>query len=515
MIQSSGTVLRRSFTMIAASTLVLASCGGGSAAEPPILRIYADAPLERVGSFDGGAGSFDDGGASEGLNSLGDGSMEGTTGSDMTMLANMRFELVAELPALDSSTAAYVIEQAEPSSDEVDMLMRIFGIESELEPQSAQMGGGFFAGSLDGSQPSLFITGDALHFWNYSPPASETTVDPACLETSDLEPVAPPTPVTDSVVVADTEAPPADEAVSDVEPEILCPDDGLPQDVPSEDEALSMFSDLMTDIGVDLDSLEIEVFSDSYGSSVTGFLMIGGVRSPLSWSVSYGEGSRIVWAGGVLAPVEKLADYDRIGTDAGLDRLNEQQASFVEQLTGSPEDLAAASGGSIGDEIVVPIVSVEEELIMLYGVDGSVYLVPGYAFLAEPDQFGYEPRYTVSALSDKYIETVEADQTVDDPSLGQQDPGLGSGMPGEDGSTGGEPGIEGPGGEDMQEITNEEANTLLGMSEQEATSTAEANGWVVRVAARDGEQFALTMDYNPKRVNLTVNNDVVSDVFIG
>jgi hypothetical protein len=67
----------------------------------------------------------------------------------------------------------------------------------------------------------------------------------------------------------------------------------------------------------------------------------------------------------------------------------------------------------------------------------------------------------------------------------------------------------------MEEITNEAANTLLGMSEQEATSTAEANGWVVRIAARDGEQFALTMDYNPKRVNLTVDNGVVSDVFIG
>jgi hypothetical protein len=507
MIQSSGTTLRRSSALIAVSTLALTACGGGSAAEPPILRIFADAPLERVAAFEGEGAPIDGNGANEGLNNSGE-SAGSAAGSDMTMLANMRFELAAELPTLDGSATAHVIEQGEPPSDDVEMLLRIFGVEGGIEPQSAQMGGGYFAGSMDGSQPSLFIGGDALHFWNYSPPMSDTMVDPACVETSEITPVAPPTPVTDSVVVADTEAPqPGVE--TEVEQESLCPEGGLPRDVPTEGEALTMFSDLMSDIGVDLDALEIEVFSDSYGSSVTGFLKVGGVRSPLSWSVSYGEGSRIVWAGGVLAPLDELADYGRIGTPAALERLNEQQSSFVDQLTGAPEDLAAASGAVGGGEIVIPIVDVEEELVMLYGVDGSVYLVPGYAFLAEPDEFGYEPRYTVSAISDEYIETVDAPSSADDPSLGVVEPGEGQGEPGEDTSAGG------TGGADMEEITNEEANTLLGMSEQEANSTAVANGWVVRIAARDGEQFALTMDYNPKRVNLTIDNGVVSDVFIG
>ena len=500
MIQSSGTMLRRSIAGIAVSALSLAACGGGSAAEPPVLRIFADAPLERVAPFDGGDASIEGSGSSEGLNDIAEGSTGSTAGSDMTMLANMRFELVAELPTLDDSATAYVIEQSEPPSDEVEMLMRIFGVEGQIEPQSAQMGGGYFAGSMDGSQPSIFIGGDAVHFWNYTPPMVETMVDPACVETSEITPVAPPTPVTDSVVVADTEAPQPGVETQEPDQEELCPEDGLPQDVPTEDDALAMFSDLMSDLGVDLDDLEIEVFSDSYGSSVTGFLKVGGVRSPLSWSVSYGEGSRIVWAGGVLAPIEELADYGRIGTSAALERLNEQQSSFVEQLTGSPEDLAAASGAAGGNEIVVPIVDVEEELVMLYGVDGSVYLVPGYAFLADPDQFGYEPRYTVSAISDEYIERVDAGQSTDDSSSEVVEPGDDQEVPGD---------------VDMEEITNEEANTLLGMSEQEANTTAEANGWVVRIAARDGEQFALTMDYNPKRVNLTIDNGVVSDVFIG
>ena len=53
------------------------------------------------------------------------------------------------------------------------------------------------------------------------------------------------------------------------------------------------------------------------------------------------------------------------------------------------------------------------------------------------------------------------------------------------------------------------------MSEQEATQTAQSNGWTVRIAARDGEQFALTMDYSPTRVNLTIDGGFVTYVFIG
>lgn len=463
---------------LAGAAVVLAAACGGSKSElsgPPILKVFGDQPESRLSQ------------------------VSATTGEQMTMLAKMRFEIEGDLPTLDGTAPAYEISRGEPDQGKVNRLLDIFGIEGELTAQTAQSGGGYFAGSTDGTGPALYVSGDAVQFWNYSPPVSQTSVNPACLETDGIQPVAPPTPVTDSVVVADTEP---DEAVPEDEVSVdPCPNDGAPQDVPAEDEALQMFSDLMSDIDIDVDSLDIEIFSDSYGSSVSGFLRVGGVRSSLSWNVSYGEGSRIVWAGGVLADTEKLADYPRIGTSAALDRLNAQQAGLLDQMTG--EDLAAASGTS--DDIVVRIVDVEEELVMLYGVDGTVYLVPGYAFLAEPDDFGYRPRYTVSAVPTEYVEAV-APPAVEDGSTGEESgPGVGgsASIPDESG-----------GGMD-QEITTEQANTLLGMSEAEATSTATANGWVVRVAARDGEQFALTMDYNWLRVNLTIDGGVVTDVFIG
>jgi hypothetical protein len=464
----------------------------------------------------------------------------------MTMLANMRFELAAELAGLDSDSPAYVLTAGELPMGQVETLLSIFGIEGELQapsdPSGADSsgidfsGGGYFAGSTDGTEPSLYISADAMQYWNYSPPISETMIDPACFDSSDIASVSPPTPVTESIAPQgeDTDADLADSGVSDSggeaggtidsEPPVgdeqpvvedLCSQDQLPQDVPTEDEAVQLFSDLMSDIGIDADDLVIDAFSDDYGASVVGFMKIDGIRSPLSWTVSYADAGRIVWASGVLSEPQKLADYGRIGTQAGLERLNDQQSGLVDQMAGDPGVDPAASASSDSDpnsvgEIVVQIIDVEEELVMFYGVDGSLYLVPGYAFLADPDELGYEPRFTVTAIADEYIDLVAPSDSGSFTEPGVAEPGFEEPVfEGED------PDGNVSGGEIMQDISSDEANTLLGMSESEATSTAESNGWVVRVAVREGEQFALTMDFNSRRVNLTVENGVVTYVFVG
>ena len=429
--------------------------------------------------------------------------------ADTSMMANLRFEIAADLPALDDDAAVFVMEPGEPDRDEVDKLLSIFGIEVPLESDGA---GGYTSYSGDMMEPSFFVASDALKSWNYTAPISPTSIDPACIDAEGFEPVAPPTPVNDTVEVADTDPPstevgtaPGGEVEGTGGEEIAvdpCPDSGEPEDPPTEDEALQMFSDLMSDIGVDIGSLDLEIFSDGYGSVVSGYLRVGGVRSPLSWIVSYGEAGRIIWASGVLGDPERLADYGRIGTVAGVERLNSEQASMFGAL-----DPAAASSAPSG-AISVEIVDVEEELVMLFGIDDVVYLVPGYAYIAEPDEMGYDPRYTIWAVADEYIEMVTESPGTDAPSDGDE-PISGTPSPGEPGED------QGMGDGSMEEITTEEANTLLGMSEAEAASTAEANGWVVRIAERDGEQFALTMDYNWQRVNLTIKDGVVTYVFIG
>ena len=65
------------------------------------------------------------------------------------------------------------------------------------------------------------------------------------------------------------------------------------------------------------------------------------------------------------------------------------------------------------------------------------------------------------------------------------------------------------------EITKVRADQLVGMSEQAASSCAIANGWGFRVGERDGEQFAVTMDYRPNRVTVAVKSDLVTQVNVG
>ena len=64
-------------------------------------------------------------------------------------------------------------------------------------------------------------------------------------------------------------------------------------------------------------------------------------------------------------------------------------------------------------------------------------------------------------------------------------------------------------------ITQESADVLVGMAEADATQAAESKGWVVRIGSRDGEDFALTMDYRTDRVTLTVKADKVTAVVLG
>lgn len=62
---------------------------------------------------------------------------------------------------------------------------------------------------------------------------------------------------------------------------------------------------------------------------------------------------------------------------------------------------------------------------------------------------------------------------------------------------------------------NAEASALVGLSEEAALLQSHIRGWVVRVVARDGEIFAVTMDYSAGRVNLTIVDGVVSAYTMG
>jgi hypothetical protein len=68
---------------------------------------------------------------------------------------------------------------------------------------------------------------------------------------------------------------------------------------------------------------------------------------------------------------------------------------------------------------------------------------------------------------------------------------------------------------DLTEITVARADLLLGFSEADAERCAGELGWGYRVGMRDGEYFALTMDYSLQRVTVEVENDRVVRISVG
>jgi hypothetical protein len=66
-----------------------------------------------------------------------------------------------------------------------------------------------------------------------------------------------------------------------------------------------------------------------------------------------------------------------------------------------------------------------------------------------------------------------------------------------------------------EEISESRALQLIGMKESGAEVCAAANRWLYRVGERDGEPFAVTMDYRPNRVTVSVRSGIITAVTVG
>ena len=436
-------------------------------------------------------------------------------GADEKMMWNYQqhFTAAVDLPALDSNAPSYTLTAGDASTDSLNALKAAFGVTKDFVAQDATQGGGYLAGNYDGTTATLYVGSDAMRYWSYSPAWDQSSISsrPCIME--------------DAVATSDI-------PTTDVASEI-CAEPVAPENVPTKAEAEALFVKTVSALGVKSNDLILDSFADEWGANVTGYLKIDGVRSPLSWSIGYGADAAITWASGVFADVQDGASYPRIGTAAAIERLNSQQAGnwggpmvrggFAYD-TAATSDVEAAvttepatSDVPTSDVVTetypvtdapapeiqeVSIVGVEEELVTLYGADGSIYLVPGYTFIAAEDEYGYAGRYTVSALPDEYMQVTDAVDAV--PATDVPVPDTAVAMPSVDPTV----------APDMS-VAKEVADSVVGMSEAEATKTAEAKGLTVRVGSRDGEDFPLTMDYRTDRVTLTVKADKVTAVVVG
>ena len=496
-------------------TLFGVACGDDpDASGPPILRITGEA---------------------SGSDRSADSSLAGapeSSGDKMMWMGQQHFTAVSDLPSLDSDAPSYVISASDIAKRDLNSLRDVFSLKDEFVAQDANMGGGFLAGDYNTSvSPTMYVSADATHYWSYQAPWSRSMTEVGCatppVTEGDTPSVEPP------VAEGDT--------VTSVEP---CSVPTPPENVPSAAQAEDLFKQMLKDLGLKPKDFITESYADEWNANVTGYLTIDGVRTSLSWSASYGADAELVWASGVLAEVTQVADYPRIGTAEGIERLNNDQQygwggpmarggigldDTAVQSQGAPRALAQGIepvseefiGVTIGTEpetlegtvdsppvaqempvIEIEIVAVEEELLSLYGEDGSIYLVPGYAFLAA-EELGWTPRYMVSALPDEFIEEANTD-SVDLPTPDVTE------APGSETIDPSDPVVDAE-----IEITQEAADILLAMSEGDATKMAANNGWGVRVGQRDDEMFALTEDYRLDRVTLTIMADQVTKVDVG
>ena len=477
--------------------LFLAACGGNpEASSPPVLRI-----LSSNNSADAALGA-----------------PESVSSDRMMWMGRLNFTVSGDLPSFDSAAPSYVISESDITKREFNSLREVFSIKDEFAAQDKNMGGGYIAGDYNtGDTPVMYVSGDAMRYWGYQAPWSNSAPNVGC-----AMPSASP-----------------DDTTADI---LACAIPTPPENVPSGEEAELMFKQMLKDLGLKSRDFIIEIYADEWSASATGYLKIDGVRSPLAWSASYGADSQLTFASGVLAKVTPGADYPRIGTAQGIERLNDQQYGWGGSMgrggvayddmsvgsSGVPSDSTQSNATTsetldaepVGTEPASPegtvsspydsqeipvteieIVAVEEELMSLYGVDGSFYLVPGYAFLAAKES-GYTPRYLVSALPDEFIDEEDTD-SVD---VTTTDMTATSGPEAIDPS---DPVVDEP------NITQEAADTLLAMTEGGAIKMTASNGWDVRVGQRDDEMFMLTKDWIATRVTLTVVADTVTKVDVG
>ena len=68
---------------------------------------------------------------------------------------------------------------------------------------------------------------------------------------------------------------------------------------------------------------------------------------------------------------------------------------------------------------------------------------------------------------------------------------------------------------DKKEISKARAATLITMTEADSVVCSEKLGWTWRIGQRDDEMFAVTKDYRPDRVTVTVMNGLVTEVLVG
>lgn len=480
---------RAPLVLLGAGTLVLSACGSGLEALT-LARTGRDASKLAAGANES---------------------------ADVMWAPYMEYTVVGDLPDLGDEARAWKVSapSLSASKERLTDLAGHFGVEGE--PVANKEDRANWTIGLDPetwSGMNMYVS-DSEVWWSYTSDSLSRTVTGGCVE---------PAP-----------GRPDDAGVSTGCAEI--PEPKKPENLPSAAEAEAAMRSLLGAGGEDPAEWRLSAAIDEWGAWVQAIRLVGGLESSYMWWMSLGEDAEVTSASGTFVSFRSNGAYPLADTAAAVDRLATWMfaaraedlvggaaiADISDALTkdsvveeGEPVDPSEGSGsgsgsspGSGGDDapapdekpvepmpidpvepmepVVVEITGARLGLMAAWLEDGRVMLLPAYIYTNADGDVG-----SVYAIVDEYLGFADPTDTT---------------VPGPTDST------ELPAPPPL--IDEETAATLVGLSEDDAVTNAEANGWIVRIAERDGEKFPLTADWVENRVNLVVDNDVVIGVTVG
>lgn len=366
------------------------------------------------------------------------------------------------LPYLGDELLAWSIGRRTKPSGELEKLAFSFGINGVVEKVDDNM----YLATNDSKQRSVNLwVDDAGGWWSYQNFAQSSggASSPSCAPDTkcEVEPVQP----------------------------------TLPKDLIEPGDALRRTNQYLSRADMVPLNYPLKARKTDYSTEVFGALTLGGVETNIGVSFTYGDGGELVSASGPMITIAMAGRYPIVSPMEAVKRLSNPLYGAIGGATRMAADIAVSSTSS-SDEVSaspVDIVISDVRLLLMEArlSNGTHMLLPAYAFSNAEGDVG-----TVIAIEEDLLAFRKSvsDTTVAPPATDVVP------LP--------EPG-EGPA------VTQSEADGLIGLTEQEATKTATSNGWIVRIAARDGEYFMLTTDYVTNRVNFTVEKTVVTSVAIG
>lgn len=429
-------------------------------------------------------------------------------GSKMIAPWNPQFEIGpgAELPAGTGT----VYRTNSPTPELAQQLFERLTPGASVEDVPENEGGGWRTPWTDGSS-NLYVSDGG--YWSYSSAYVQSTV--ICAE-----------PLGEEETTPD------------------CGTPKRPANLPSSEQALTLTETLVNELGLG-NGEAILSYADDWGVSIEwrpdlGDIDLGNNKSMLSSWFNYGDNSELTYAGGQIVDLDRIGDYPTVDSASALEEAyptnnvtsmpavgcvqplpaeigseetdvkEDDGAAYpeiptVESTTGPLDAPLNGSATGVAEPAVEPVVEpvvepyypcggeptpvklVKARRIhtVLWDANSLLWVVPAYEFSGEDGSL-----WTAMALEPSYIDRGETN-TDQEPVVNE--PGTSEGAEQNGDATNGWAG----------------ADSLIGMSEEEALNTADRAQIPARVSERDGEPQMTTKDYQQGRLNLVVEKDTV------